>query len=415
MKKVSQYNHELSIDEKKYIYNSLTKASICVRGDSFNIEDFTKFSQEQMDVLSHQGFFVDDNYDEYEALKYMFTSNYFGANSFLNIVLVPGMDCNFKCPYCFEKVQGNKSLFNTNPEYYFDVLKKYANKILGKYENVEISLFGGEPLLFSEKIFEFFEYLNYEMPELSYFSSIVTNGALLSKKMVDQLIKYKCKSIQITIDGCKKIHDTTRIFKDGTESYDLLMKNINDIVPVLPDDCLFNLRINLNNVSVNEVKTTLEEIREAARKKIRVLFRPIYNTNSYKRENSNKVYDLRPFFDIADQLGFNIVKNTYFYQACESCSGDNFYFIMPDLSLWKCINDINFKEAQIGKIIESGDLCFDADKLIRWYKYSNCFEDKKCKDCKLLPDCYGGCVLYCAKNGERSCKEFEMAALPYLY
>ena len=114
-------------------------------------------------------------------------------------------------------------------------------------------------------------------------------------------------------------------------------------------------------------------------------------------------------------MGFDIVRNTYYYQACESCSGENFFFIMPDLTIWKCINDISFQQAQIGKIDKDGTIHFDANKLLQWFKYSNCFDDEKCKECKLLPDCYGGCILYKAKNGIRTCKEFEMAALPYLY
>lgn len=415
MKTVSQYNHEIEVKNKKYIYNSYTKSSINVLDDNFNIKDFEKLDNEQIEFLIRQGFLVDENTNEYEALKYMFNHNYFYGNSFLNVVLVPGLDCNFKCPYCFEKVAGNKILFDTDTKKYFSILKKYAKKVFEKYENVEISLFGGEPLLFSEEIFDLFDYITHEMPNLSYFSSIVTNGALLDEKMVKRLIEYKCKSIQITIDGCKNIHNKLRIFKDGTESYELLIKNINDIVSLLPKDCLFNLRINLNNVSVGDVKLTLEDIHEVIRNRINVLFRPIYNTDSYKHDNTNKFYNLMPFYDLATELGFNIVKNTYYYQACESCSGENFYFIMPDLTLWKCINDIGFREAQIGRISENGEMEFNADKLIKWHSYSNCFEDEKCKDCKLLPDCYGGCVLYRAKNGKRFCKEFEMAALPYLY
>ena len=159
----------------------------------------------------------------------------------------------------------------------------------------------------------------------------------------------------------------------------------------------------------------MSDINPKVRSKIKVLFRPIYNTNCYKKDNSNKFYELKPFLDLARVMGFDIVRNTYYFQACESCSGDNFFFIMPDLTLWKCINDIKFKNAMIGKISEDGSPEFDANKLLKWYAYSNCFKDEKCVNCKKLPDCFGGCVLYKAKNGQRSCKEFEMAALPYLY
>lgn len=291
----------------------------------------------------------------------------------------------------------------------------FAKKHFEKYNNIEISLFGGEPLLFHDYIFSFFEWLNNEMPDVSYFSSIVTNGALLDGKMVQSLLKYKCRSIQITIDGCKKVHDQNRIFKNGKETYNLLIENINNCVSKLSCECQFNLRINLNNVSVDEVKSTLSDVDSSLRKKVKLLFRPIYNTECFKQDNTNTFSDIKQFLDLATSMGFDIVRNTYYYQACESCSGDNFFFIMPDLSIWKCINNLIFREAQIGFIGKDGDIQFDSDKLINWYKYSNCFSDEQCKTCKMLPDCFGGCVLYRAKNGKRSCKEFEMAALPYLY
>lgn len=392
----------------------MTKASINVN-ENFNFLELQEFSEDDMLVLKRLGMIVDDSENEVDNLHYMFNKNYFSKNSFLNIVLVPGLDCNFMCPYCFEKVKGAESLFNTKLDTYFSVLKKFATKNLSNYNMVEISLFGGEPLLFSNQIFDFFEYIDKKVPEISYFSSIVTNGALLTTDIVKRLLAYKCRSMQVTIDGWKQIHDKNRIFKDGRESYDLLLRNINTTVPLLPEDCQFNLRINLNNVTVDEVSTTLADIIPQNRSKIKILFRPIYNTESYKQNNTNKFDALKPFIDLAITMGFDIVRNTYYYQACESCSGDNFFFIMPDLTIWKCINDINFQQAQIGKIDKDGTINFDANKLVQWFKYSNCFDDKKCRQCKLLPDCYGGCVLYKAKNGVRSCKEFEMASLPYLY
>lgn len=411
----SRYNHYITHDGKKVIYNSLSKSSITVN-ENFDLKKIISYGDKEIiNVLKKQGMIVESAINELEFLKYLFNKNFFDSNSFLNIVLVPGLDCNFKCPYCFEKVKGTENLFKTNLKTYFSVLRRFAEKHLEKYKSIEISLFGGEPLLFAKDIFKFFEYVKKTLPQVSCCSSIVTNGSLLDSKMVNKLTAYNCRSIQVTLDGCKNIHDKNRIFKDGRETYELLIQNINSVVPELPEDCQFNLRINLNNVTVDEVETTLLDIDPKVRKKIKLLFRPIYNTGEFKQDNSNKFYELKPYLDIAKNYGFDIVRNTYYYQACESCSGDNFFFIMPDLSIWKCINDLSFDDAKIGRITCEGELEFEAEKLVNWYKYSDCFQDEKCLECKKLPDCLGGCVLYRAKNGNRSCKEFEMSALPYLY
>lgn len=414
MKKESFYNHYIDFNGENRIYNGVSKASIKV-DDKIDLLKWIDTNEERtISLLNELGLIVDTNESEISTLEYLFHKSYFNTEKFLNIVLVPSLECNFKCPYCFENV-GEHTIFKTNLENYFSLLKKFSKHFFNSFNDIEISLFGGEPLLYSEEFFDYFEFLKRELPQVSFFSSIVTNGSLLDREMANRLLQYNMRSIQVTIDGWKEIHDNNRIFKNGRKSYELLIHNINEVVPLLAEDCQFNLRINLNNVTVAEVESTLSDISPEIRKKIKVLFRPIYNTDCYKKNNTNKFYELKPFLDLAINMGYDIVRNTYYFQACESCSGDNFFFIMPDMTLWKCINDIKFKDAKIGEILEDGSPKFDADKLLKWYEYSNCFKDEKCVNCKKLPDCFGGCVLYRAKNGKRSCKEFEMAALPYLY
>jgi len=53
------------------------------------------------------------------------------------------------------------------------------------------------------------------------------------------------------------------------------------------------------------------------------------------------------------------------------------------------------------------------NNIVNWYSAANCFKDEKCLECKKLPDCFGGCVLHKRKKGNRSCKTFDMACLPY--
>ena len=114
-------------------------------------------------------------------------------------------------------------------------------------------------------------------------------------------------------------------------------------------------------------------------------------------------------------MGYNIVKNNYYYKTCEACGDDNFFYLMPDLSMWKCINDLEHGKAKIGRINNNGIVEIDSKHLIDWRDKANCFSDEECVKCKLLPDCYGGCILYKSKTNKRLCKAFEMTSLPYLY
>lgn len=171
----------------------------------------------------------------------------------------------------------------------------------------------------------------------------------------------------------------------------------------------------MKDISINNVKETLMEFSEDDRKYINLLFRPIYETDCFKEKNSIGLTDLHEYFDLGKSLGYNIVRNNYYYKTCEACGDDNFFYLMPDLSMWKCINDLKYNNAKIGYIDQNGTVNINADNLIYWRKATDCFKDNECLNCKLLPDCYGGCILYKSKNNQRLCKEFTMASLPYLY
>jgi radical SAM protein with 4Fe4S-binding SPASM domain len=110
------------------------------------------------------------------------------------------------------------------------------------------------------------------------------------------------------------------------------------------------------------------------------------------------------------------LKNTYYHQSCEGCADNKFFYLMPDLTMWKWINDIDFKEACIGKIGEDGEAIINSNNNVNWSKSAlSCLKDEKCLNSKMLPDCLGGCVLYNCKNNKKNCKTFDMASLSYFY
>ncbi len=112
-------------------------------------------------------------------------------------------------------------------------------------------------------------------------------------------------------------------------------------------------------------------------------------------------------------MGYRINKNTYYFQACEACSDARFFYLMPDLSMWKCIHNLSYSKAKIGEMTLTGDLQTIPENIVEWYKAANCFIDEECLKCKKLPSCYGGCILYKQKNGFRNCKSFDWACLPF--
>lgn len=420
--KFSNYNVIREINGDKYVYNSVTKAFLKVTFQrSIPFEDptinnaETYFPPEELLALIENGFILDDDFDELKALEYIYRKNYFNATD-LTLILAPTFECNFACPYCFEAPQRDAKTSSV----YFSALKKYAEKYFKLYRHVEISLFGGEPLLLMERFADFLECTKElsENNKFSYSTSITTNGSLLNKEIVHSLVMHHCQTLQITIDGGVESHNRTRSFKrNGAPSFDLLMHIINNELNEYyeQEDSAFYLRINLQNNSVEDIRNALLYVKEPIRPFITVIIRAVYSTECYDAQNTNSVEDLMEYYNMASELGFKVSTNRYFNRSCESCCDEGVYFITPDLSVWKCVNTMSLPNGRIGSITEDGDLEIDAAQMVAWYKAADCFSDPKCVNCKLLPDCFGGCILYNSINGKRLCTPFDMTGLSYFY
>lgn len=419
--KISKYNIIKKINDEIIVYNSYSKASLILdKGSSTKmfeyINEFNKLDSNEQKILIDNGFVVDDNRDEFTEIKYIFEQKFFDTKTF-NIILVPSLYCNFDCPYCFER---NYTVDNKNIKRYFNILKKYAEKNFHKHEIVQISLFGGEPLIYIKECLEFLEWVKKDSKKYNYkyITSIVTNGSLLDENILISLLKHNLYSLQITIDSDKENHDKMRIFKSGKPSFDLLIEKINNLVPKTTqyEKFKFILRINLNNTNVEKVKNTLECIKYDIRSHVYLLMRPIYNTHAYTEKNENNLNDLLKYFKLGSEHGFNIVKEKYNYQTCEACGDRKNFYLMPDLTMRKCVQDLGYSGTCIGQIDDDGNINLNPSNVVNWYK--NCmsgFLDKECINCKLLPDCLGGCPLYKCKNGNKSCRTFDMSSLPFIF
>ena len=64
---------------------------------------------------------------------------------------------------------------------------------------------------------------------------------------------------------------------------------------------------------------------------------------------------------------------------------------------------------------EDGEVVWELEKVLEWYKCCDFTNDPVCVDCKFSPDCLGGCVKHRIEHGERSCQTFDVRAEAYKY
>ena len=147
-------------------------------------------------------------------------------------------DCNLCCSYCYQQNKHHHIMT-------FDVAKKFIDYIFDNRTNEDspftdkkvkgyiLEFIGGEPLLAIDLIDQISTYFEHKVEELpkdhlwKYFHmyNICSNGVLYFTPKVQKYIKKfdTLISFNVTLDGCKELHDKCRLFPDGSGSYDLAM------------------------------------------------------------------------------------------------------------------------------------------------------------------------------------------------
>jgi radical SAM peptide maturase (CXXX-repeat target family)/CXXX repeat peptide maturase len=152
-------------------------------------------------------------------------------------------DCNLACKYCYMTGKNSKTKMD------FDIAKKAVDFILSStdeefnYEAVIWEFIGGEPFLEMDFIDKVADYIKIRMFILNhkwfncYRFNFSSNGILYNTPKVQEFIKKNRGhvSIGISVDGNKLKHDLQRVKKDGTGSYEDVVKNVNLWKEQFPD------------------------------------------------------------------------------------------------------------------------------------------------------------------------------------
>lgn len=149
-------------------------------------------------------------------------------------------DCNLCCTYCYQHNKGHHVMPFAIAKQFIDLIlspTENVKKYINSYEStgVVLDFIGGEPLLQIDLIDQIATYFIQQVIKLDhpwknhYMIDLCSNGILFpTKKVQDFFNKYKdVLSFSISIDGNKKLHDSCRIFPDGSGSYDQAIKSVN--------------------------------------------------------------------------------------------------------------------------------------------------------------------------------------------
>ncbi|MEO0137257.1 MAG: radical SAM protein [candidate division WOR-3 bacterium] len=330
----------------------------------------------------------------------------------MRLIILPAEMCNFRCIYCYETFRRIK-IFD---EVILGIIN-FIKRNIATLSILEISWFGGEPLLAISRIIEITKRCQ-KMAKaygIRFLSDVTTNGYLLTPKLIKSLIDVGVIGYQVTIDGPPLIHNRLRKLKNGRGTFEKIWSNLREFKK-FDKEFYVVIRTNFDKNSYVYLNEWIDLYQNEFGKdsRFRLLFRPIFKTGT-ERDKQMRFCSFRESAEIEseiliklweklefprwyfDEVILSKPKAIYCYGGLPGC-----FVIGADGALWKCTVGLKEEDA-LGHIKENGEILIDENKLNEWNKYSESWIfDDTCRKCLWLPLCMGGCILS-RKYGKKGC------------
>jgi uncharacterized protein len=430
MSKPSRYNHfQAWQNGYRIAFNARTGAVALMTEDNYrayiqlteklevdgNGASLSVAESELLKQLEYGSFMRPDNMDEFQRLKFIHGSARYDPRV-LGLVIAPTMACNMACPYCFESNKTGKM----KPEI-VEAIIGLVDRQAKSLDKVDVDWYGGEPLLAMDVI----EDLSQSLIDLgrekhfAYVSSIITNGYLLSKDVVDKLRSLNVLACQVTFDGPEALHNQRRPLKNGKNSFRTILENLKYAASKMMVSVRVNVDKNLDRVLIGEL---LAELKGAGlQDQAAIYFGQLEASTITCAAIAESCYDTVAFSEVEIEFyrllldeGFRIQKlpsPSALYCMAQHING---FLVDPEGNLYRCWNHVGDVGRAMGNIKDPIDL--QHSNFTRLF-YFDPFDDERCKNCDILPLCMGGCPAQRADRGlagDRICQSWRHNLTPML-
>lgn len=401
MYKVSKYNvvvPRFSGDSTKFLVFNTYSGSLCALDDKAYIAlMLCDENHKDFKAMIDQGLVVDAGVDEFQKVvddynEYVFDN----SPDTLQLTIAMTTVCNLHCCYCFE----NKCPVFMSDETMEDIVN-YVDSVLSSnrgIKNLRVTWFGGEPLLCYDNVVLLSNELMLlcDSLDVHYSSGIITNGLLLSEDRANCLSKHGVTSVQITLDG---MPSDCVLLKGGIEyDYDHLIARL----PIIASYLRTNVRLNVCKLNLDGIDKVFHRLISIGDK---VPYSKVYFSRIEKYSDGISDDDILNedlFANLVDAWRHEAVRMGVPYSVLSRFPKRRKAYcgsmqklskaIGPDGKLYVCEHCIGESNRVIGNV---------KDGVLDDTEYNNFIKEPlmdKCKTCRLLPVCFGGCpanrVLY---------------------
>ena len=378
-----------SLREKKELIESFK--------NKYTVEDIEEVYSEIQSLIQGDMLYTEDLYESI-ARSGGESEPYIKALC-LNII----HDCNLRCKYCFAdegEYHGARKAMSA------EVGMKAIDFVIensGPRKNIEVDLFGGEPLMAFDMIKEVVDYakIQGEIHKKVIRFTMTTNATLLN----DEIMKYldeNMGNIVLSIDGRKAVNDKVRVKVDGSGSYDRILPNIKKMVDMRDKSKAYYVR----GTFTRENTDFYEDVKHMADLGFKeISIEPVVLPDEH--ELSLREEDLSVIFEQYDKLYADMLQRhkdgTDFkfyhfnidlqggpcvYKRISGCgAGHEYIAVTPDGEIYPCHQFVGNKDFLMGDIYNG----IHNKKMVKEFKEAHIYNKPKCTDCWAKFYCSGGC------------------------
>jgi uncharacterized protein len=331
-------------------------------------------------------------------------------------MLLMSYNCNLACKYCYQQEhRPGKSTAVMTEEMVDNVFDRHLASIIpgAELKNCNISFYGGEPFLPANLpvIRKALGYAaKYKMP-----ATAISNAT-----MVDSMPEIfgpgpgLVSQVQVSLDGDKPLHDSSRVPASGEATYNKMLANM---AMLLERGTRISIRLNLDRRTLESVPSLVKDLKEKkilGNKLATIYASPLHDNIARvdatdfmdMTDLSSRVFDLgidleHPVSLRANELsrlfglkkGLGLMKTCFCMQTMQRT-----LVVDPFGDLYACFEEAGYPEHRVGHVSREGVEFFPLhDK----YKTRHIANMPECLECSVALACGGQCGAKCrAKTGD---------------
>lgn len=303
--------------------------------------------------------------------------------------------CDLKCCYCFENHIKRSDVDPSDIKLFVGLLEKTLKRN-EKIKRVELTLFGGEPLLRADLCHLLLSSVKNICVRFGkdYKFSLASNGMMAKEKALADLKNCGLTDIQVTFDGQMNSHDEIR--RKNKKGYEDLLR----IISWLGKSFSLTLKYNIRKQNVGEFTNFIKDIKQLRIPKMIIKLEALQSTLT----NADKSFYFSPqdpklakvYLDLAKIAIVNKLKvdiSSAFKPPCMVSVPNNF-MIEPDGDISACVSAYKIANLSLGNIkrIKNPKLLLFDRKEIRKYIFKAMRGKCSLKHCSYFPVCETGCL-----------------------